>query len=190
MLPPEERDVITRLFLDAELVLEFGSGGSTIFCVENSVPIISVESDRLFHTALSDFIKTKPAGDLAVLVQADIGRTGRYGMPLFRYMRSNLSRQGLRYVLSGYLSVDQTIPDVIFVDGRWRVACALFCLVLGWRESLVVIDDYELDRGYPDTIEKFFDVEVTGRLAMCRPKAKINSCDLRKSVEESFADPS
>lgn len=80
-----------------------------------------------------------------------------------------LSReQGFHYVrLAGDL---RDKFDLLFVDGRWRTACALQSWLLSHESSRVIFHDWARTSYHTPTLS-YFDVErVVGRLAVLRPK--------------------
>ena len=81
----------------------------------------------------------------------DIGRTGQWGRPIDR------NRQHLwpNYALCPY--AQDFRPDVILIDGRFRVACALVAALQTSAPNLW-IHDYP-DRPYYHVLERFLKVE-------------------------------
>jgi hypothetical protein len=190
MMPALEKEVLQRTYANAGTILEFGSGGSTLYAIRNNKAIVSVESDNNFLNAL---IKESVKHNLPIndqLVHADIGLTGRYGAPLFGVFRRNVHKLGLHYVLSGYghSQFQDKQPDVIFVDGRWRVAACLYGLLVGWKRPTILLDDYEDRRGYGAVIEKYFSVQSFGRLAQLQPRRDHERTELIQDFERSLND--
>lgn len=128
----ERRLQRTRLFL------EFGSGGSTILANKLAVPSITVESDRFYGAVVR---RAMINSDLTTMVIPKMGITGQWGMPLF-FKR----RKGPRYVTAPFELIDESYPDLILVDGRYRVACTLEAArranVMGASAELM-LDDYD-----------------------------------------------
>lgn len=80
-------------------------------------------------------------------------------------------------------------PDVVFVDGRFRIACILAALLYLGHKSIVVVHDYVRQRGYI-RVERYFDlVAQTGTLAVLRPKRVINLSDLIEDRRAFSSNP-
>lgn len=190
MLPARERDILMRRYQEADSILEFGSGGSTLYALSIKKRVIALETDKRFYEALKEHAaQFLPSGTNAV-VHVNIGMTGRYGMPLFFPLRFDIAKLGLQYVLHGYSYLGKG-PALIFVDGRWRVSVCLYGLLssIDFRKISLLLDDYDQGRGYYRTIEKYFDVEREGRMASLTPKPGINQHELICDFSESLADP-
>ncbi len=188
-MPAEERRFIEQHYLDATSILEFGSGGSTLFALENNKFIISVESDKKFFNYLISHIRdTYSLNDSRVLL-AKTGITGRYGMPALFPLSPRVVEKGLSYVLTGYSQFKNSSPDLIFVDGRWRVACCLYSLISGHNSSRLLLDDYENDRSYKLIIERYFEVRIFNRVASLTPKNSIDSNALLNDFIATLRNP-
>ncbi len=137
--------------------LEYGSGGSTKLAVRQASvrKITSVESDPGFldSAVLPDSEVQKAILDsrLSFLVP-DIGPTGEWGIP----KDSTAIHLWPNYALCPYLHGSIT-PDLILVDGRFRVAC---CLVAALQApaATVLVHDYTIRRHY-HILENYFEIE-------------------------------
>ena len=188
-MPSQERDFIEKYYISANSILEFGSGGSTLFAINNGINIVSVESDKRFFKFLISHIKNKSNSEYFKILHADIGWTGRYGSPLYYPLAFNLVEKGLKYVITGYAHFFDNPPDLIFVDGRWRVACCLFAIMIGCSKSTILLDDYDLNRSYKSIIEKHFDVIINGRVALLRLKGDIVMINVINDFLDSLKNP-
>jgi hypothetical protein len=144
--------------------LEYGSGGSTLAALKHVPIVVSVESDRRFARALACAAKRLRGGQL-YLISAYIGRTGAWGEPLERSLTPPRLRQWRRYPQAPWqvLNRKQLLPDFIFVDGRFRVACTLESLLRlpPGHDCIFLFDDfYQYGDAYLAILEF---VEITGR---------------------------
>ncbi len=141
--------------------VEFGCGGSTLLANQLAVPTISVESDRFYAVAVRSAL---PKPELTQILTPRMGITRQWGMPVFFR-----SRKGTRYVTAPFDRLGATFPDLIFVDGRYRVACALASAAQARRmgaTAKLLIDDYA---GRPDyhVVENYLGPpDRIGRAAM------------------------
>lgn len=144
-----------------KLYLEFGSGGSTLLANRLGVPSITVESDRYYAAAVR---RVLPSPEKALILTPPMGITGEWGMPVF-----GKERKGPRYVRAPFDALKDGFPDLIFVDGRYRVACVLESArqaALANCRSTVLIDDYERRPHYHVLEEHLGKPERVGRGAI------------------------
>ena len=125
----------------ANLYMEFGGGGTTLLAAEMAVATITVESDRFFAEKLKSAL-----GDTSVRVLIpNIGLTERWGRPLFKKPTAARLKRWRRYVDAPFVNL-RGFPDLILVDGRFRVACTLEAArqaYLRGRVATLILDDYE-----------------------------------------------
>ncbi|KAA2213767.1 hypothetical protein [Teichococcus oryzae] len=109
---------------------EFGTGGSTLEAVRSGFDtVVAVDSDRNWVQALSRHDELRPAiraGRLSIL-HGQIGPTGAWGGPV----GTDTMKQWPNYVATQWKAWAERgeSPDLLFVDGRFRVACALSALL-------------------------------------------------------------
>lgn len=161
--PQEESDALKEAYSSARVILEYGSGGSTVLAAEMSGKLVfSVESDRMWALGLQKQMATGDYASPATVYYVDIGRTGRWGRPI--------DESGwVRYIDYPNAIWDEAFfrhPDVILIDGRFRVACLLNALVRITRPVTVLFDDY-VDRRPYHIIDEFLEPrEIAGRMAI------------------------
>jgi hypothetical protein len=136
-----EHDLLHKCIDASENYLEFGCGESTIYAA--SVPsvksIVSVESSARF---VDDHLKPVPSIEKALSTGrlcfhvVDIGETVEWGFP------KDQSRIHLwpNYSLSVF--GERSNFDLCLIDGRFRVACALNCLLNLPDDCTIVIHDF------------------------------------------------
>jgi len=180
----------------AHFYLEFGSGGSTYWAAKHHKPFFTVDSDPYFLNAVKN--KIARAGYLDEKLQtycyANIGLTKGWGHPLIFGRLSQKRRQAF----SGYSNFPSTNtaepPDLILVDGRFRVACALKAIKALEAASnwTLVIDDYT-DRPHYHVIENFMQPDrFVGRMAVFTSshKGDFNKAeDIGRTILQYETDP-
>jgi hypothetical protein len=141
--------------------VEFGSGGSTMLAVALGIPTISVESDRFY----ADTVRRALGGTTSVrIVVPRMGLTYEWGMPVFFK-----ASKGIRYVTAPFGDRRGDFPDLILVDGRYRVACALESARRAHRlgsTARLLVDDYEGRPHYHVMDEYLGAPEPIGRAAL------------------------
>jgi hypothetical protein len=165
----------TRLFL------EYGSGGSTVLANRLGVPTISVESDRFYAETVQSVL---PKPESTRMLVPPMGLTEEWGMPAF-FKR----KKGRRYVMAPFELLNDRFPDLVMIDGRYRVAAALESARRAARmgsSARLMLDDYA-GRPHYHVLETYLgEPERIGRAALFvigrTPVAK-------KDVEEFVTDP-
>ncbi|MWB77210.1 hypothetical protein GLS40_04160 [Pseudooceanicola sp. 216_PA32_1] len=161
-LPEAEAALLRAEYAAASVILEYGSGGSTVLAGEMpGKRVFSVESDPDWAAMMRDwFAQTPPASPVEV-IHADIGPTKEWGHPK--------SHHGWRsypaYPLGVWELDEIPHPDVVLVDGRFRVGCALATAFRAQRPVVLLFDDYAGRQAY-HVIEDYLGTpELTGRMA-------------------------
>ena len=144
-----------------KLFVEFGCGGSTLMADQLGVPTLSVESDPYYATAVRRVLSHPESTEILAL---DMGITREWGMPMFF-----AKKKGLRYAKAPFELLGGRSPDLILVDGRYRVACALETAAHAARvggSSKMLVDDYAGRPAY-HILEKYLGLPARiGRAAM------------------------
>lgn len=161
--PPAEADFLRQEYERASVILEYGSGGSTILASEMpGKRVFSVESDRAWAMRMQARIDELAPASPASIHYFDIGPTGEWGRPLgkenwplfFRYPIDIWEKTYFRH------------PDVILIDGRFRPACLAAAGMMCQRPVRVLFDDYA-ERPLYHVIEQIFHRgDMIGRMAV------------------------
>lgn len=160
-LPEAEAECLGQAYKAAKVILEYGSGGSTVLAADMGKTVTSVESDPDWLAKMDAwFAGHKPKGRV-VLHHGDIGPTAKWGMP--KAPRSFRSWPG--YALSVWDRPDFLQPDVVLIDGRFRPACLLATAFRTTRPVRVLFDDYAERPAYHQIEEMFRPIALHGRMA-------------------------
>jgi hypothetical protein len=174
---------------DCRFYLEYGSGGSTVLAAALNKPFVSVDTDRLFLESVRGKIGALTSAQR--LLHADIGLIGPWGIPFPAGKPSprRLNKwKAYAQTPWPFISQDNT-PDLILIDGRFRVATALTCCMhLSARSEVkILIDDY-VDRPSYHVIERHAKlVRVLGRMAVFHPSRGDQSA-LHEVINQYSAD--
>lgn len=145
-LRPEMTDaeigVLRECFSKANSLLEFGSGGSTLLAVRSPSlrRIWSVENDPAWVARL----RVQPEVDAAERsgrlhrLAVDVGPVGDYGFPLDHTTQPAWPR----YHEAVWDDAAATETDLILVDGRFRVACAMAALAHCRPHAILLFHDF------------------------------------------------
>jgi glycosyltransferase involved in cell wall biosynthesis len=161
--------------------LEFGTGGSTLLAVRRGGTVVSVESDPQWAAGVRarDEIAEAISEGRATILHADIGPVGDFGHP---HGRDHLDR----WISYLYLPWREWVrrgatPDLVYVDGRFRVACCMSVIValaqkLKSREMpLVLMHDISEVRPFYNPVFSYYEtLEAVGSLHLMRVRADVS----------------
>lgn len=161
--PSEELNRIRRVYDSARIILEYGSGGSTVLGSERPGKLVfSVESDHAWAIRLQHEIDLRNLPSPALVYHVDIGPTGNWGRPLGPEAWTRFHR----YPLAIWDEPFFRQPDVVLIDGRFRTACLMAVLLRTQKPVTVLFDDY-IERAAYHSVEAFLKpTEMVGRMAV------------------------
>ena len=161
-LPRRERALVAERYAQADTVLEYGSGGSTLLAAQAGCGLVmSVESDRGWAANLSAVIARDFPGRALHIHHEDIGATKAWGRP-----RNDAGWRGWhRYALSVWDQPWFRQPEVVLIDGRFRVACFLATLLRTEAPVTVLFDDYTPRPAYAFVERYAAPAQIAGRMA-------------------------
>jgi hypothetical protein len=189
----EESTAYFRAQLErARNYLEYGSGGSTILANRLVNMLVSVDTDGNLLADVRRKLAEQSRRALTRLIHVNIGLTLDSGMPLFTKPTRRRVRRWEDYPTAPwrYLRSIAQQPDLILVDGRFRVACVLESLLSlsPLSNTRILVNDY-VDRPHYHVVERFADFERVGRMAVLRPRRLIDRIQVRRLVRQYSADP-
>ena len=121
-----ELAVFKKYISNINAYFEFGVGGSTVFVHENTnAQIIGVDSSSKWIEQVG-----KHVDDRVNLKFIDIGPVGDWGMPKNEQKKNNWP------LYSKSINTIDLKPDVILVDGRFRVACLIQTILYSTKNNL------------------------------------------------------
>ena len=147
-------------------VFEYGCGGSTLFFAKRVHEVISVEHDVVWYTKLTDYIKLQNINNVKLKNIEPLKVDGVEQL----YSSGNESYSDLSF--KNYVTEIENYPDnyfdVVFIDGRSRVACFLHSIPKLKKGGIIVWDNTERSRyrdnffSQPHNLKK---IEVPGPTA-------------------------
>jgi hypothetical protein len=147
---PETEKWFRNRISSSKFYLEYGAGASTLLAADALVPTISIESDPRYADTVRAAL---PEDNFTEILAVDIGRTEDWGYPLWTFKTNKATERWKAYPETGpiaFRKIDR-FPDLVLIDGRFRVACAL-CVVkaaIERRQSTqILFDDYALRPQY------------------------------------------
>jgi len=181
----------TQALAGANSYVEFGSGGSTYLAARQGIPFVSVDSDRYFMDTVRRQIVEDDLHDPTSqrFQHVDVGLTKKWGHPVM-FVPPSTDRRARFRAYSDFPETTRT-PDLVLVDGSFRVACALKALrALGRHQGwTLLIDDY-LKRPEYRVIEDFGQLDrMVGRMAVFRSLCVQDMASLDEAIREHELDP-
>lgn len=161
-LPEAEAELLKSEYERANVILEYGSGGSTIIAGELGKRVFSVESDKQWAHMMQNWIDANPVSGDVRIVCSNIGPTKQWGHPVDDRAWNRFPS----YPLEVWGLPEFEHPEAVLVDGRFRVGCALACAYRINRPITLCFDDYANREQY-HVVEQFIGapVDIIGRMA-------------------------
>jgi len=169
--------------------LEFGTGGSTTLVAQmKTINMTCVDTDKgwLDKVAEDPAVNALKKENKIRLLHVNIGPLKAWGLPA----DEAYIKKWPDYYLNIWRST-ASIYDFIFIDGRFRVACALSSAVFAKDGATVAIHDYPDRPFYYKTVERYYDtIASADSLYILKKRNNINIKTLYWDIVESLFDPS
>ena len=176
---------VEKLFKSSRIILEYGSGNSTLYANKINKLIFSVESDKGFYEYLKNKIIKKNYHFV------DFGLVYFYSVPFFEKLRKKkLRRKSEEYSkkILKELESKKSFPDLILIDGRYRVLCALQIYKFIEKNKLfntkIIFDDYKNRKQY-HIVSKFFKIKIYEDMALL--KFKKTSINIESFIKKNLS---
>lgn len=160
-MPEAEAKALRAAYAGAGTVLEYGSGGSTVMAAEAGASVWSVESDANWAAMMQGWFRQNPPQGSAHILHADIGDTRDWGHPV----DETRLRHWPDYALKVWETPGFAHPDVVLVDGRFRLACFLTVAYRITRPVTLYFDDYAPRAPYHKAADVQPPAQMIGRMA-------------------------
>jgi hypothetical protein len=162
---PEVAERVCAEYRKATTILEYGSGGSTLYAAQQpGKRVFSVETDPDWAGNIRSYIAAHyPQADVRLHV-ASIGPTKEWGLP--RHYSRLRYIQYLRYARTVWNLPGFEHPDLILIDGRFRISCLFTCLRRIRRPTRILFDDFTNRRVYRYVEDVIAPTEIVNRMAI------------------------
>mgnify|MGYP001275016744 FL=1 len=170
-------EMFKRIIKTTKLYGEYGCGKSTNWVIKNSkIDILSVDTSALWVQKTVD-INHQNKNRLKIK-HIDFGEVGESGYPINYNKIENINYYG-EWIWKHYKK-----PDMVLIDGRFRVFCFLTSLKYAEEGTNIIFDDYIFRHNY-HYVEKYLKrTEVLGRqcLFIVPSKDKIDMKSLEQDI--------
>ena len=139
--------IFKKLIKKSNVYLEYGSGKSTLWTLKNTnTKVYSIETDKEWYQKILENINqgTKMI-DIKLI---DIGPVMNWGRPINYNYYKNFNNY------TDFYWKKNIQPDLILIDGRFRVCSFLTCLKYAQEGTFILFDDY-IQRGIYHIVESF-----------------------------------
>ena len=139
--PQAVSEYICKEYEHATNILEYGAGGSTLFAASKGKTVISTESSPTWLIELMGSYKEKKLPGDIIPIYCDIGKTKQWGVPKNEKNWKNWPNYSKAPWL--YCHENNINPDLILIDGRFRVSCFLASCINTTLPVKILFDDFE-----------------------------------------------
>lgn len=165
-----------------ENVVEFGAGGSTVVFLRKKKKIISIENNKPYLDFINSihYIRKGTANKQLGFKYVDTGEIKKWGR-----LKNDLKKEDWpQYYQTIWDEYNIANPDIVLIDGRFRVMCALNAIPYINRNTIVLFHDFTCPKKY-NSILQFFDViDYADSLYVLRVKNIINNESLEAMKKE------
>jgi hypothetical protein len=182
-----EQALLRAAFASRRAGLEFGCGGSTGLLLEAGLPrLLSVDTDPAWLARVAADPRCAPAhseGRLRLL-HIDLGTVGDWGWP------ADPARMPAwpAYWRDPWEAAGEV--DAVLVDGRFRVACALYGAPRLAPDSVLLLHDFWPRPAYRAAVLRHFSlIGSAGSLALFAPRRPLDAALLAADLAAHGFDP-
>ncbi len=156
---------------------EYGVGESTNWVHKNTgATITSVDTSKEWIDTVKSQVGVSNRLDMKFV---DVGILSSWGRPVDYSKRENFGR----YIRAIWNS--DSAPELILVDGRFRVACFLYSLLMAKAGTKIIFDDYSNRPHYHVVEEIIKPIEACGRQVLFVVPTTVET-DKIKALFEKF----
>lgn len=184
-LPKAEEAAVRKQYGNAECILEYGSGGSSFVALEvGCATLFSVESDPNWAESIDQSLRHFYPDAFFRVHFVNTGPVGAWSRPI----DSSGHQLYPKYAASVWDRQDFVQPDVVLIDGRFRLSCFWTVVMRTERRVTILFDDY-LERPEYQWIEEFLPrTALHGRMAEFRVAPGLNFRPYLTKILESYLD--
>ncbi len=168
----DEADLFAACLARARRILEFGCGGSTLLALSNEAASVwSVDNvpEWIEKVSAEPLAKEALRSRRLKFIRVDTGPTGAWGRPASEEHRDWWPR----YHTKPWRRVPAETLDLIFIDGRFRVACTVQAILRAKDDCVICIHDF-WNRPRYEVLLEFLDVrdrvDTLGVFSIAQPR--------------------
>ena len=185
IMTDKERKLFIDTIVDSKYYLEFGAGGSTFLALKTTnAKVFSVEADSnwINYMRKNYFIYEQELLFRLVFYYIYIGEIKSISYPVDDSKQNNYpnySSQIFKYLGDDIINK----IDIVFIDGRFRVACALNSIINVNKNTKIIIHDF-FDRDYYHILLNYLDIiEKSDSLGVFKIKDNMDYDEVKELVK-------
>lgn len=178
----KETELFEKYTDKGENVVEFGAGGSTIMFLRKKKKIISIENNKPYLDFISNiqYIKVGAANKQLGFKYIDTGEIKKWGR-----LKNDLKKDNWpNYYQTVWDDCRLTQPDIVLIDGRFRVMCALNAIPYITRNTIVLFHDFTAPKKYNSILQFYNVIDHANSLYVLRVKNDIDTAKLESMKKE------
>jgi len=168
-----------------KLFLEFGSGNTTLLAQALNKNFISVESDKQFfyylNKKISNFSNQRKNNKVNYLLKS-FSVTSFYSRIHFikwKKHKKNFQKKVKSYCSDVFYNLKE-IPDLILVDGRYRLLCLVYLYEFLYKKNyklkpIIILDDFLTRKDNYKDINRLYSIKTYYDFALLTPKTKLKN---------------
>ena len=175
----------------SKFYLEYGSGCSSVLASKMHKDFYSIEGDKNFYKFMISKVSKKNIKFRSLGIVKENSIPIHSLSDLKNVSLSDKQRSRIRDYCSAIFELSNEkglAPDLILVDGRYRVLCGLY-LYKFFKENnqnfKIIFDDFNTNKNYHE-LNHFFEIEIFERFGITT-KIKENN-NLENSIERNYFD--
>ena len=161
--------IFKKLIKKSKVYLEYGSGKSTLWTLKNTnTKVYSIETDKEWYKKILE--NTNKETKKIDIKLVDIGPVINWGRPINYNYYKNFNDY------TDFYWKKNIQPDLVLIDGRFRVCSFLTSLKFAQEGTFILFDDY-IERGIYHIVESFikkYDQNLEQALFKVPPKSEID----------------
>jgi hypothetical protein len=184
----DECNLLKKQILTAEHIVEFGAGGSTFLFLKNKKQVYTVENNAAFVETLKGikYFNNAIAGGRLNFCNIDLGPVRGWGRPADETKKD--SWIGYAGKVWDNIPGDTKI-DIVFVDGRFRVLCALYAIIKTSPDTRIIIHDFSNRTAYESLLEFLEPVASASTLVVFKKKHDLPAQRINELIQVYRYDP-
>lgn len=145
------KEHLQQVYAASDLIVEYGSGGSTCHAAGIGKTVIAVESSIHWLLELVASCAERGMPGRIIPLWSDIGDTKEWGFPV----DESKVKQWHRYATVPWIYCDEhgLSPDTVLIDGRFRVACFVATCLAIKKPTRILFDDFASRPHYHAVLE-------------------------------------
>lgn len=178
-MPDDQIKYYKQVISTCNNYMEFGSGGSTVYASENiKGKGLSFESDYEWYNNVKNIVKNNNYQLIYIDIESEKNNWGYPGK------KCNVDKQML-YSTKFKEYISDLNPDVILIDGRYRVSCALQIHSFISDNCRVLFDDF-LNRSHYHVVLEYYEIvnKVNNMVELRKKKTIIPNGVINKYILE------